>query len=205
MWLARSGFLLAFVSLTFAMASCKEPRYVEAQRSSSDAANTRVLHASKGVVEAFSWQNGEKLAARVHPKKGVRFSSSAYVDVEGDVVFSSAQAGQFWNDHKTYDWGFADGSGEAIRLTPSAYCERYIIDQDFLNSSSVNVNNDRVSGNTSNNAALIYPQGTRVEYYMALVRGGKVPEFDWAALRLVFERVGSEWFLVAVIHDEWSP
>ena len=205
MWLQKSGLVLALVALSFAMASCKEARYLESQRSSADAANNSVLEASKGVLEAFSMRNGEKLAALVHPKKGVRFSSSAYVDVENDVVFSSAQAGQFWKDHKTYDWGFADGTGDVIQLTPSAYCERYILDQDFINSSSVNVNGDRASGNTGSNAALVYPQGMRVEYYIALVRGGKVPEFDWAALRLVFESVGGDWFLVAVIHDEWSP
>jgi hypothetical protein len=89
-------------------------------------------------------------------------------------------------------------------MTPSQYCDRYILDRDFLKASSINVNHDRARGNTINNAASVYPQGTRVEYYMAPLSGEGVPEFDWAALRLVFEKSGGSWWLVGVIHDEWT-
>ena len=193
------------MAIFFAMISCKGVQPVKSQASSVERVNSEVLEASGAVLRAFMARDGKSLAALVHPKKGVRFSASAYVDRENDIVFSAAQAGQFWKDRKIYAWGFADGSGEAIELNPSAYCERYILDHDFLDSSTVSVDSDRARGNTSNNAAVVYPQGTRVEYYFSPASGKGVAEFDWAALRLVFEKIDGAWLLVAVIHDEWSP
>jgi len=162
------------------------------------------LRAARQVVEAFTAKDSKRLAKLVHPKKGVRFSPSAYVDVASDVVFFRAKVSQFWTDRRIYTWGFADGTGDPINMTPSQYCDRYIMDRDFLHSSSVSVNNDRARGNTNNNAASVYRRGTRVEYYINPSPGAGVSEFDWAALRLVFERSGGSWVLVAVIHDEWT-
>ena len=80
----------------------------------------------------------------------------------------------------------------------------YILSRDFPNPSAINVNSDRASGNTQNNAASVYPGGIRVEYYIEPSIRDTVPENDWTALRLVFEKSGGSWFLVAVIHDEWT-
>ncbi|MFH0343329.1 MAG: hypothetical protein ACHBNF_14665 [Chromatiales bacterium] len=195
---------LTLIALLLAMVACRNVQHSEPQASRVDRGETGVLEASREVVEALTAQDGKRLAALVHPKKGVRFSPSAYVDVESDVVFSSAQVSQFWIDNKTYTWGFADGTGDPINMTPSQYCDKYILDRDFLKPSSINVSSDRARGNTNNNAASVYPRGTRVEYYIEPSRGEGMPEFDWAALRLVFERSGGFWFLIAVIHDEWT-
>ena len=196
--------ILAFIALVFASITwggVDDPR----QRASSDGrSDAGVLHAARQVVAAFKAQDGKKLASLVHPKKGVRFSSSAYVDVASDVVLSSAQIKSFWTDKRTYTWGFADGTGDPIKLTPSQYCRKYILSRDFLNPSSINVNSDHAAGNTSNNAALAYPSGTRVEYYIEPSIRDNRPELDWAALRLVFEKTGDSWYLIAVIHDEWT-
>lgn len=205
MRLQRACSDLALVAMVFAMFSCTDVQPVKSQASSVERANSEVLEASGAVLRAFVARDGKSLAARVHPKKGVRFSSSAYVDMEKDIVFSAAQAAQFWKDRKIYAWGFVDGSGDAIELNPSTYAERHILDHDFLASSTVSVDSDRARGNTSNNAAAVYPQGTRVEYYFSPVSGKGVAEFDWAALRLVFEKADGVWLLVAVIHDQWSP
>ena len=163
-----------------------------------------VLQAAKKVVSAFKTRNGKRLAALVHPEKGVRFSPSAYIDVKSDIVFSRNQVQHFWLDRKTYLWGFEDGTGDPIKMTPSQYYRRYILNRDFLHPSSINVNNDRAAGNTNNNAASIYPNGIRVEYYIKNSSQNNELKNDWAALRLVFERSGSSWFLVGVIHDEWT-
>jgi hypothetical protein len=196
--------ILAWALLLFTSVSCMEVQHPEPSASRDDRADSGVVQTARQVVEAFKAKNGKRLAKLVHPKKGVRFSPYAFVDIENDVVFYSDQVQQFWTDRKIYTWGFADGTGDPIKMTPSDYCKRYILDRDFLNPSSINVNSDRARGNTTNNAAFIYPQGTRVEYYVEPLKGTGVPEFDWAALRLVFETIGDNWFLVAVIHDEWT-
>lgn len=195
---------LIFTVLLIGAASCREGRSPQPAAGSDTQSEPSVVQAARQVVEAFRAKDGKRVALLVHPEKGVRFSPSAYVDIEHDVVFSSTQVSQFWTDRKTYTWGFAEGTGDAITMTPSEYYGRYIMDRDFSKSSSIRVNNDRARGNTTNNAASVYPHGTRVEYYREPALGEGTPEFDWAALRLVFERSGDSWSLVAVIHDEWS-
>jgi hypothetical protein len=195
---------LTFLALMFATISCRNIDGPERRASSDSRSDSGVLQVARQVVEAFKAQDGKKLASLVHPEKGVRFSPGAYVDVASDMVFSRAQIETFWTDERTYTWGFADGTGDPINMTPSQYCREYIMNRDFLSPSSINVNSDRATGNTSNNATLIYPGGTRVEFYIEpSIRDG-TPELDWAALRLVFERSGDFWFFVAVIHDEWT-
>ncbi len=156
------------------------------------------------VVEAFARRDGERLAGRAHPLKGVRFSPYAYVDVEEDRVFLPAQLRHFWDDATVHVWGHADGSGEPIALTPEQYVERFVLDRDYRAAGRVGVNADQTRGNTVDNAAQAYPQGTRVEYYVEPAPGGGAAAFDWSALRLVFEQVGGRWLLVGVIHDQWT-
>ena len=196
--------ILAVLVLVFATISCTNTDGPEQRTGIGGRSDSDVLQVARKVVEAFKAQDGKKLAILAHPGKGVRFSPSAYVDIASDLVFSRTQIEMFWTDNKIYTWGFADGTGEPINMTPSQYCRQFIMSRDFLNPSSINVNSDQAAGNTSNNVASVYPNGTRVEYYIEpSIRDG-VPELDWAALRLVFEKSGDSWFLVAVIHDEWT-
>jgi hypothetical protein len=196
--------ILSLVALVFTLISCRNGDSQERRASSDGRSDSGVLQVAKQVVEAFKSQDGKKLGSLAHPEKGVRFSPSAYVDIASDVVFSRAQIETFWTDERIYTWGLADGTGDPINMTPSQYCRKYIMSRDFLSASSINVNSDRAAGNTSNNAALVYPNGTRVEYYIVPTIRDGIPELNWAALRLVFERSGDSWFLIAVIHDEWT-
>ena len=192
------------IAMMFVTMSCRNVDNPEQHASSDGGPDAGVLQVAKQVVEALTVQDGKKLASLVHPEKGVRFSPSAYVDVSNDLIFLKTQIETFWTDKKTYTWGFADGTGDPIKLTASQYSREYIMNRAFLSPSSINVNNDHAAGTTSNNAALIYPNGTRVEYYIEpSIHEGK-PELDWAALRLVFEKRGDHWFLLAMIHDEWT-
>lgn len=156
------------------------------------------------VLIALEQQNGKQLASLVHPKKGVRFSPSAYVDLKLDLIFSRDQIERFWTDRKTYLWGYEDGTGEPIKLTPAHYWRKYILTRNFRKAASINVNNDQAAGNTTNNAAKVYPAATRVEFYIKSSKHGSVEQFDWVALRLVFEHVGDSWFLVGLIYDQWT-
>ncbi len=196
--------LLVFAFVLSASISCSHIDDSGSVANSDDQSNSGVLLAAKQVIAAFNSQDGRKLAVLVHPKKGVRFSPAAYVDVASDVVFSKAQIQTFWSDEKVYTWGYADGTGDPINMMASQYCREYIMNRDFLNPSSVNVNSDRATGNTGNNSASIYPNGIRVEYYIEPAIRDGVSELNWAALRLMFEKSGDIWFLIAVIHDEWS-
>lgn len=199
--------LAAMLTLAFILIptmTCTNAQSQAISRRIDSQAKISVLQVAKQVVSALQARNGKRLALLVHPKKGVRFSASAYIDVKSDIVFSKNQVQHFWMNRKTYVWGFADGTGDPIEMTPSQYYRRYILNRDFLHPSSININNDRAVGNTNNNAASVYPQGTRVEYYIKNSECAEELKNDWAALRLVLERSNGFWFLVGVIHDEWT-
>lgn len=156
--------------------------------------------AAGAVLAALKAKDGARLAALVHPQKGVRFSPYAFIDPQHDVVMNRAEVEQFWTDTAPRTWGTQDGTGAPINLTPSQYAQRFILDRDFATAPSVNINNDQATGNSLNNAAQVYPSGTRIEYYLPPTAGG----IDWRALRLVLEQQGPVWYLVGIIHDEWT-
>ena len=156
------------------------------------------------VVTAFSGHDGSALAALVHPDKGVRFSPSAYVDLETDRVVSRDRITRQWQDTQVYQWGYAEGSGDPIALTAADYLDRYVSDRPYAAAGNVLIDSDRTLGTTVNNAATVYPLGRRVEYLVTPPEGQGDPN-DWGALRLVFEPSGDRWYLVGVIHDTWSP
>lgn len=162
-----------------------------------------VLGVASAAIAFLAARDGPGLAALAHPDKGVRFSPYAAVDTDTDRVFSRDQLTGFWDDSQQYAWGAYDGSGAAIELTPRRYHARFIMDRDFANPTQIGINDDRAYGNTLNNAETVYPKGTRIEFYIAASDKDPAGQ-DWAALRLVFEPYQGHWYLVAVIHDEWT-
>jgi hypothetical protein len=59
-------------------------------------------------------------------------------------------------------------------------------------------------GNSIDNSSEFYPEAKIVEYYFS----GFDPQYggmDWRSLRLVFSELNDTWYLVGVIHDEWTP
>jgi hypothetical protein len=157
-------------------------------------------------VMALKDRDMDELAGLVHPDKGVRFSPYTYVRVgpEGeDLVFGAAQIPGLLADPTVYHWGVFDGSGEPIDLTFAAYYERFIYDADFSRPDVVGLDETVGQGNTINNIAEVYPEAVTVEYHFE----GFDPQYaglDWRSLRLVFEAHGGSWYLVGIVHDEWT-
>lgn len=160
--------------------------------------------AADDVLQALQSKDGAALAALVHPSKGVRFSPYAYVDVSTDVTLTREEVSTLWTDITVRTWGAEDGSGFPIEMTGSDYVDRFVLDKDYSKASSISTNEDRAFGNTINNVVEAYPGATRVEYYVEGAEGSGEPGFDWGALRLVFETVDGRYYLVGIIHDEWT-
>ena len=156
------------------------------------------------VIALLASRQFQSFASYVHPDAGVRFSPAAYIDLERDRVLSAGQLAVAPNDQQTYLWGFAAGSGEPIELTFGDYVDRYLYDADFAQAETVAVDQVVGRGSTVNNLAKVYPNGRFVEYHFS----GFDPQFegmDWKSLRLVFEQQAGIWYLVGIIHDQWSP
>ncbi|HHV97046.1 MAG TPA: hypothetical protein GXX37_11340 [Clostridiaceae bacterium] len=158
---------------------------------------------AREVLTAIKNYDMSKLADAIHPDKGIRFSPYGYVDVDNDLVFTAEEVRNLDSDSKTYLWGYYDGSGEPITLNFSDYYKKFIYDVDFLNAEQVGYNKILGQGNSLNNSSEVYKNSIIVEYHFS----GFDPQYngmDWRSLRLAFEKKGDIWYLVAIIHDQWT-
>lgn len=135
--------------------------------------------------------------------KGVRFSPYGYIDTKNDRVLSKSALITAPLDDTAIVWGSYDGSGFPILLNFAQYYDRFIYSSDFAAAPQIGYNTNIGKGNTLNNSLQVYPNAIVVEYHYA----GFDPQYagmDWQSLRLVFEKEGSQWLLVGIIHDEWT-
>ncbi|WP_163193028.1 hypothetical protein [Clostridium thermarum] len=139
----------------------------------------------------------------VHPEKGVRFSPYAYVNESKDLVFTADKIIVLDSDVTEYTWGDYDGSGEPIKLTFSDYYKRFIYDADFINAKEVGYNRTIGQGNTINNSFQFYQNSIIIEYHFPGI-DPKYEGMDWRSLRVVFEKYNNAWYVVGIIHDEWT-
>jgi len=168
----------------------------------STEAEAIIANVANAVMQALSTKEAEKIASYVHPVKGVRFTPYTYVDRERDLVFTPNEIRNFFNNQQRYLWGYYDGSGEEIILTPSEYYAKFIYSADFINAEQIGYNQVLSIGNMLENQFEVYDNPIIVEYYFS----GFDPAYqgmDWKSLRLVFEESDNEWRLVGIIHSQW--
>jgi len=154
------------------------------------------------VVNALGEKDLEVLTQYIHPEKGVRFSPYGYVREEHQVFMPEVLSSLAESD-KTYIWGRYDGSGEPIELTFDEYYDEFVYSADFANAEVIAVNERIGQGNTINNILEFYPGGSFVEHHFSGFEeqyGG----IDWQSLRLVFTQEDGAWYLVGIVHDEWT-
>jgi len=158
---------------------------------------------SAEVIAAIKNKDLKKLQHYVHPEAGVRFSPYTYVDKAKDLAFKADRLETLLADKTVRTWGQYDGSGEPISLTFNDYYAKFIYNHDFAKAEKIAYNEFPGKGNTVNNIRDVYPQAITVEYYFS----GFDKQFagnDWASLRLVFEAKDNQWYLVGIVHDQWT-
>lgn len=162
-----------------------------------------VVALSEVVVELIRDQDFATLSTYVDPSLGLRFSPYPYIDLGSDLVMSPAQVSAFGTDTSLYNWGNYDGSGDPIDLTPMDYYSTFVYNADFADPEMMSWNAPIGTGNMINNLTTVYPTADYVEFYFS----GFDPAYtgmDWTGLTLVFEQVGPDWYLVGVVHGQWT-
>lgn len=161
-----------------------------------------VIALAQTVAAVLKEANYYRLRTYVHPELCLRFSP--YPNLRSsDLTFCAEQLGGLPGSSTIYTWGRYDGSGEPIKLTFDDYHQRFVYDQEFFQPEVVGFNQEVSSGNSINNIPEIYPDGMIVEYHFP----GFDPQYggmDWRSLRLVFIEEGGFWYLVALVHGEWT-
>jgi hypothetical protein len=138
----------------------------------------------------------------IHPQWCLRFSPYSYLK-ENDQRLCPEELSNYIDSDTALNWGQYDGTGNPIQLDFQEYHERFIYDQDYFQPAVVGLDQEVSSGNAINNISEIYPDGIMIEYYFP----GFDPQYggmDWRSLRLVFTNYSGEWYLVALVHGEWT-
>jgi len=156
------------------------------------------------ILPLLQSQDFAALAPFIHPELGVRISPYGYVNVETDLVFSREEVAAFGSNQQVYLWGVQAGSGMDITLTVAEYWPEYVTSQTPTQAWALLLDPTRKASNTIDNFAEVYPNGHYVEYFQPGTE--EYGYLDWQSLRLGFHQSGDgAYYLMAIIHDEWTP
>lgn len=162
-----------------------------------------VVDLAEDIMGFLKVEDFASVAAHVHPIQGVRFTPYPFIDLANDIVFTSAEMASFGTSVVSYNWGNYDGSGDPIVGIPMTYYDEFIYDHDYVIPDMMSWNSPIGSGNMINNMTSIYPTADYVEFHFT----GFNPSYsgmDWSSLTLVFDQVGSTWYLVGIVHGQWT-
>lgn len=154
------------------------------------------------VINALAEKDVAVLANFVHPERGLRFSPYAFVREEHQV-FMPNELPALVSSGEVYTWGAYDGTGDPIDLTFDEYYQEFVYSSDFANPEQVGVDERIGQGNTINNIDEFYPDSSFVEYHFSGF-DEQYEGLDWESLRLVFVEEDGVWWLVGIVHDEWT-
>lgn len=162
-----------------------------------------LLNLNKEILSIIKEKDYSKFASYIHPTQGLRFSPYAYIDTISDLKFDSRKFSASIGSDNRFKWGYYDGSGNLMNLTVEEYFKQFVYDANFLNPELISLNEIIGSGNSLNNLDEAYPNCKFVESYFSGFNE-KFGGMDWCTLRLVFKKYQDRYYLVGIVHDEWT-
>lgn len=165
--------------------------------------NFPLLSSACAVNRAIQQQDWTTLAAYVHPDQGVTFTPYSTVEPGTDLTFTASQIKNLAQDQNLYTWGFEDGRGDPIQMTMAQYFQRYVYDRDYTQVPEIGVDRIMTGGNALENLTEVY-EGCRFVDFSFPSADPVNDGLDWTSLKLVFRLKENHWYLVAVVHGEWT-
>ena len=165
--------------------------------------NFALLHAAGLACEAISRRDFTALASYVHPDRGVTFTPYSTVDFDTDLTFTADQIRALEQDQTTYVWGLEDGRGLPIQMTMAQYLDRYVWDADYTRAPELGIDQIITGGNALENLAEAY-KGCRFVDFCHPSADPVNDGLDWSSLKLVFQAGEHSWYLVGIVHGEWT-
>mgnify|MGYP006920172805 CR=1 FL=1 len=167
-----------------------------------DVAERIIKQTAEKIIRAIAGKDFETVSEYTHPELGVRFTPYTCPSEENDLVFSKEMIKEFFDDKNTYVWGYYDGSGFDIELTPEGYYREFIYPVDFANVQEVGYNTVLSNTVMYENQFEFYRNSIIVEYYYPGTQQND--GMDWKSLRLVFQQYGGSWLLTGIISNQWT-
>lgn len=147
-------------------------------------------------------QNYEELS-KYFATAGVRFVPYAFIDTKINKKLTPDEFLEAIAKKWILTWGSYDGTGEPIKLTVSDYVKKFVYNADYLSAEATAYDAIMKQGNSINNIKDIYPNHHFIDYHFSGF-DQKYEGMDWTSLRLVFTEEDGQYFLVAIIHDQWT-
>lgn len=169
----------------------------------SQTTNETILQTANAVVDVMKSADFKSLSRYVHPEKGVTFTPYSTVNFTSDRMLSNTEIENFLSDNATHQWGYFDGSGEPIDLTNKAYWDKFVWTADYSQANQVSLNKIVQTGNSIENLQDAYPSAKFVDYHFDQLEA-KYEGMDWCSLKLAFEEYNGTWYLVGIIHGQWT-
>lgn len=162
-----------------------------------------VLALSKQVLKSLKEKDYKTFSGFFHPTLGVRFSPYAYVDTARDLTFKAEAFIQKMVQKKKTNWGPYSAGEEDIVMTGAEYFAVFVYNADFLDGEKQTLNEFIGGGTTINNLKETYPNCPFTESYFSGF-DKKFDGMDWCSLRLVFKKYLDNYYLIGVVHDNWT-
>lgn len=169
---------------------------------SNSKSDSALLPLTKEILTLIKEGDHEALAEHFHPI-GVRFSPYGDIDTVNDQVFNRERFNKHSMTMNFFNWGSYDGTGDPIRMIIRDYFKRFVYDVDFLNAEKTSLNEFTGKGNTIENIMSVYDGLPFTESYFSGFEenlGG----MDWRSLKLVYKEHEGKYYLVGIIHSEWT-
>ena len=164
---------------------------------------TQLIKTACTAVEYIKSGSFDKLAEMVHPEDGVYFVPYSYIDLSTDVHFTAEQVAGIGSDETDYMWGYTDGEGAPINLSPTKYFEKYVFNQDYTTAPVIGRNYIVMSGNSIENVKEVFPDCQFVDFHFPGF-DEQYAGMDWCTLRIVFREYEGAYKIVAIIHAQWT-
>lgn len=165
--------------------------------------NFLLLRAAALACDAIARRDFAALASYVHPDRGVTFTPYSTVDFDADLTFTAEQIRGWEQDQTAYIWGLEDGRGLPIQMTAAQYLNRYVWDADYTRAPEIGIDRIITGGNALENVAEAY-EGCRFVDFCHPSADPVNDGLDWSSLKLVFQAGDRGWYLVGVVHGEWT-
>ena len=192
-----------YAPLVMAQANFSTLPATEAPSELDKADNALLLERTVAVLAALKAQDYSTLSTLIHPEKGVTLTPYSTVSADCDRTMAPKDVAAMASDSSDYVWGVMDGSGGPIRATCQKYFVRYGFNADYTQAPMIGIDTVLMQGNALENASSAYTDGRFVEFHFPGL-DPKMEGYDWCSLKLVMEPYGNQWFLVGLIHSEWT-
>lgn len=154
------------------------------------------------VLTFFAQKNYPELI-KYFSDEGVRFIPYGFIDTSSTKSLSAEDFLESINKKWVLTWGSYDGTGDPIKLSVADYLKKFVYNHDYLNAEATGFDAVIKQGNSINNIKEIYPNHHFIDYHFSGFEQ-KYSGMDWSSLRLVFEKQNGQYFVVAIIHDQWT-